>query len=66
MGSHFLTLDEASERFGLHPKTIMGLVRSGQLRGYKAKTSGRNSQARLLSMRRGCASPLPSAPKLAL
>ncbi|MEP7359545.1 MAG: helix-turn-helix domain-containing protein [Anaerolineales bacterium] len=40
MGSDYLTLKQAAELSGLHVKTLMRLVRTGKLEGYKANVGG--------------------------
>ena len=37
----YISLEEAAERFGLHPKSIERLVREGVLDGYKANIRAR-------------------------
>jgi excisionase family DNA binding protein len=40
VGSEYLTLQQAAELSGLHVKTLMRLVRTGKLEGYKASFGG--------------------------
>ena len=40
MRSEYLTLEQAAKLSGLHVKTLMRLVRTGKLEGYKANVGG--------------------------